>query len=202
MEQLTLLTPSINASRLVSKVIRNILESPEIAIVELIANSWDAGATEVKIHWPQDDSDFFSIEDNGIGMTKEDFRDHWCCVGYNRMQSQAGNTVITITRNGDSFSEERKPYGRNGIGKFAAFCFSKKIKIITKKDNIQTTYIVTRNVDDCLFSCKEIEDEEVLANDGTKFISMEREHISCTEERVIGYLSQRFVCLPNFDIYK
>ena len=43
---------------------------PVTAIVELIANSWDAGAKKVIIEWPKKGVEKFSITDDGHGMTE------------------------------------------------------------------------------------------------------------------------------------
>jgi len=45
-----------------------IVTNPSTAIVELVANCWDAYATEVKISWPDAKTHKqFSISDNGTG---------------------------------------------------------------------------------------------------------------------------------------
>ena len=201
MSQLSLYSPPVNTSRLVSKVTQNVLTSPEIAIVELIANAWDAGATTVNIHWPEDDHDFFSIEDNGIGMTDDDFKNHWCHIGYNRRQVQQSQITIQILQDGKKLSITRATYGKNGIGKFAAFCFASKIKITTINENNKNEYILTQNVDDCLFKYKKETSNTNTEKSGTKIVSISRKHINCTKNRIINYLSQRFICLPYFDIY-
>ncbi len=41
----------------------NILRSPRTAIIELIANSSDAGATKVEVTWPSDELALFAVED-------------------------------------------------------------------------------------------------------------------------------------------
>ena len=52
-----------------------IISNPTIAIVELVANCWDAYATEVKILWPDKaQSRQFSIADNGKGMPRDEFK--------------------------------------------------------------------------------------------------------------------------------
>ncbi len=52
-----------------------ILKSPRTAIVELVANAWDAGATRVRIRWPDADlGGEFSIEDNGEGIAPENIK--------------------------------------------------------------------------------------------------------------------------------
>jgi len=45
---------------------KHILYDPRIAIVELVANAWDAGAKKVTITWPSSGNEqHFSIEDDG-----------------------------------------------------------------------------------------------------------------------------------------
>lgn len=46
-----------------------IMSDPAIALVELVANCYDAGATRVNIQWPNDYDGIFEIADNGVGMT-------------------------------------------------------------------------------------------------------------------------------------
>ena len=68
-----------------------ILHDPKTAIVELIANAWDAGATQVAISWPKHNgsgSQRFTIEDNGIGMKDDEFKRRWRMLNYNRQVEQ------------------------------------------------------------------------------------------------------------------
>ena len=64
-----------------------IISDPEIALVELVANSWDAGARNVKITWPDDENESFEIEDDGTGMTESEFREIWPEFNYNRIKN-------------------------------------------------------------------------------------------------------------------
>src|ERR1043165_3662015 len=67
----------------------SIMRDPVTALVELVANAWDAGATEVKIRWPDEDAGrTFRIEDNGHGMTDGEFRRRWMTLSYDRMEEQ------------------------------------------------------------------------------------------------------------------
>lgn len=55
------------------KIIEKQLKKPEIAILELISNSWDANARNVYITWPiietlRESEEFFTILDDGDGM--------------------------------------------------------------------------------------------------------------------------------------
>ena len=55
----------------------HIISDPGVALIELIANSYDAGATEVKIKWPDQIPGDFEISDNGTGMSREEFNRRW-----------------------------------------------------------------------------------------------------------------------------
>ncbi len=51
-----------------------IMSDPTTALVELVANAWDAYATKVEIDWPdREDGKVFRIKDNGCGMSARDF---------------------------------------------------------------------------------------------------------------------------------
>lgn len=45
-----------------------IMSDPRIALVELVSNSYDAGATSVRVTWPPTGGEL-RIEDDGHGMT-------------------------------------------------------------------------------------------------------------------------------------
>lgn len=69
MEQRTLLYDE----RFLESYAGAIITDPATAIVELIANCWDAYATEVNITWPDTQIEKqFKITDNGHGMTRDD----------------------------------------------------------------------------------------------------------------------------------
>jgi hypothetical protein len=61
----------------------------EIAIAELVANCWDAGATSVDIKLPDPrtyhpEKSRIVIFDSGCGMTKEEVQDSYLVLGRNR----------------------------------------------------------------------------------------------------------------------
>ena len=79
--------------RFLENFVGSIVTDPAIAIVELVANCWDAYATEVKIGWPNRDLDrMFVIADNGIGMTRREFESRWCTLAYDRRRTQGRRT--------------------------------------------------------------------------------------------------------------
>jgi hypothetical protein len=67
----------------------SIIQNPAIAIVELVANAWDAWATRVDIVWPEVGGDrLFEIEDNGKGMSEAQFRLRWRTLDYDRVRTE------------------------------------------------------------------------------------------------------------------
>ena len=76
-----------------------ILADPIVAVIELIANAWDAYACNVNIRWPNEDRDqAFSIEDDGSGMTAEEFQQRWMTLSYNRSVNQGEYAEAPPTR--------------------------------------------------------------------------------------------------------
>ncbi len=103
----------------------------DIAIAELVANSWDAGATRVDISIP-DEADYASetsqilISDNGIGMTDDDVENEYLVVGKNRRLTDLKKQL------------SRPIMGRKGIGKLAGFGLASMMSVITWRDNLST----------------------------------------------------------------
>ena len=73
-----------------------LVHSPEIALTELVANAWDAGATMVDIFIPEDYDQKLTVEDNGTGLTKEQFEQRWMKLGYNRIKHQGKNVLSLL----------------------------------------------------------------------------------------------------------
>lgn len=60
--------------RFLDRYTGRISSDPKTAIMEIVANAWDAGATKVDITWPLESiGGTISIQDNGSGMTDEEF---------------------------------------------------------------------------------------------------------------------------------
>lgn len=102
----------------------------DVALTELIANAWDAGASKVEITIPEEEGNEIIIEDDGTGMTEEEFNKRWMTLNYNRLTHQGINAEFPPSRNG----MKRKAYGRNGIGRHSMLCFSDAYKIETWKN--------------------------------------------------------------------
>ena len=169
-----------------------------MAIVELIANAWDSGATRVDIEWPTIENPSFSISDNGSGMTDVEFKERWSAIGYNRHDHQSIDIQIPDPRTGITYT--RRTFGKNGIGKFAAFCFAEKVRVSTSKEGIQNNYLLTRNIANGLFDV-EVEKEGKSSVSGTCIYAIENKQIRYPESEISIYIAQRFVFAPLFEIY-
>ena len=93
-------------------------------IGELVANAWDANATEVRIAIPEtpiDERSEIVIEDNGIGMSDSDLRKKYLIVGRDRRESERTDTTPAPL--------SRPIMGRKGIGKFSAFGIARELEI-------------------------------------------------------------------------
>ena len=101
-------------------------------VSEYVANAWDAGATEVDIKVPTDEtmSDNYEIivEDNGIGMSYEEIEEKFLVVGRNRRQDE--ETDIVEVR-----GMTREVMGRKGIGKLAGFGVAGEVQIKTYQNH-------------------------------------------------------------------
>ena len=85
---------------------------------ELVANAWDADATEVDIVLDPD-TPSIEIRDNGHGMSVEDVNKKFLTVGYRRRRAHA------------TTPEGREAMGRKGIGKLAAFSIADTVEVHT-----------------------------------------------------------------------
>ncbi|WP_157698438.1 ATP-binding protein [Sphingobacterium sp. G1-14] len=167
---------------------------------EIVANSYDADATEVRIY-TDDDTDKITIVDNGNGMDVNDINNKFLRVGYQKRKS------------GESKSPKfsRDVMGRKGIGKLSLFSIAETIEIHTIKDNnenafrmnlqdIQRSIEITSNDEKQLLTGEKGYSPEIISvnkdylrKNGTKIIiSNLKKNISRTEEYLKRRLSRRF----------
>ena len=187
MEQSCLFGPNF-LEKLVGK---SILHDPKVAIVELVANAWDAGADEVIITWPtKDNEQFFSIEDNGYGLTENEFTSRWRTLAYDRIVSQ-GDTVLVNNRN-------RTVFGKNGVGRFAGFCFGESYYVASNKDQEHIEYQIKPGSGESPFSLVKHEPHTFVREKGTKIFVREESSIRIGEEAVLSEIGMRFLTDPSF----
>jgi HSP90 family molecular chaperone len=118
----------------------HIMTDPRIALVELMANSYDAGASLVKLSWPDAAGKNFEILDNGTGMAKSEFSKRWKTFSYNRPEEQGIYVEYPPDKKGPA---KREAFGLNGKGRFSPFCFADAYEVETWKDGTTTLIRVT-----------------------------------------------------------
>ena len=97
----------------------------ESALLELVKNSYDAGATELCIEFSDD---CILIKDNGKGMSSDDIKNHWMHVG---LSSKANQYCIQ-----DSNKNTRILSGSKGVGRFALAKLGNNISLFSYKDGV------------------------------------------------------------------
>ncbi|HEV7510051.1 MAG TPA: ATP-binding protein [Thermoanaerobaculia bacterium] len=167
------------------------------AIVELVANSYDAGATAVKVVWPEEQGRELEIEDNGTGMTLEQFNRRWRTLSYNRLAEQGAKVEFPA---GIKAKRDRVAFGQNGKGRHGAFCFADAYWVETWRDGHWVLALVElTSGGEEPFHFK-VEREEEREGHGTIVrATVTRKLIS--PEEVEEALGSKFLVDPSFDIY-
>ena len=177
-----------------------IVTDVQFALIELVANAWDAGADDVKIEYSPSNSLLMSIADNGLGMTKEEFIHRWSKLSYNRLIEQGRNAVFPKgIRN-----RERIVFGKNGIGRHAMFCFADDYTVETSKDGRLSKFRVRKNIAGQPFTIEPLEEQSVAnAVHGTKiFTNMsEDRRKAIDEQKIIELIGSHFIADPEFRVF-
>jgi hypothetical protein len=175
-----------------------IISDPLVALVELVANAWDAYATKVDITWPDPMAGVcFSIRDNGSGMTPEEFERRWVTVDYDRVQEQGVEVEPPPELKGQ---QPRHAYGRNGRGRYAAFRFSSPYQLRTWRDGIEVTYRVSRGSVAPLTPTLIGRRNKGVKGHGTEICALALDPVVLTAEHAREALGTRFLTDPGFTV--
>lgn len=117
------------SSHLKSIIGRDLITDDFVAVFELVKNSFDAGSSEVSIHFT-DDSIF--IIDDGKGMSYDDLINKWLFVAYSAKQDGTEDDPKTDYR--ESFSSKRYA-GSKGVGRFSCDRLGELLTLQTKKED-------------------------------------------------------------------
>lgn len=170
-----------------------IVNQPDVALTELVANAWDAGASHVKIFIPEEHNQTLSIEDDGIGLSEEEFQNQWMKLRYNRLKYQGRNVVFP-----EGVTGKRTAFGRNGVGRHGLFCFAEEYKVITEKEGKKLTFVVKANVDHNPIAVTQ-RIEEVSDSHGTRLEVVVEKNLP-KAEKIREIISARFLHDPQFEI--
>lgn len=102
---------------------QDLITSPDVAILELVKNSYDAHATKVEITF---NNDYLCIADNGKGMSKDDLINKWLFVAYS---AKSDGTEDTSYR---SKIKQRHYAGAKGIGRMSCDRLARYLTLTTR----------------------------------------------------------------------
>ena len=112
------------------------------AVAELVANAYDADASEIRVRViGSGEKQQIVVDDNGHGMSHDDIRDKYLRIGRNRRGS-----ATTAT----SESGRRTVSGKKGLGKLALFGIGHKVVVSTTRAGSTERLVVTMNWTDLI----------------------------------------------------
>ncbi|KZC53891.1 histidine kinase, partial [Yersinia pestis] len=167
---------------------------PQVALTELVANAWDAGASRVDLVLPTDIGGILTVTDDGHGMTPEQFKKRWMTLRYTREKYQGFNVEFPTGRT----ARPRKAYGRNGIGRHGLLCFADEYEVKTWRDGILATFVVGTGAGSSPFVCRS-ETEEKHIGSGTRLQVQVTRKLPDADE-ILTVLSARFIHDPEFEV--
>lgn len=173
-----------------------IISEPKIAIIELIANSWDAGASNVDIKWPNEIDRSFFIRDNGHGMSESEFDKRFRKLAYNRQREQGVFAQIPLD---NSIIGKRPAFGKNGKGRFAGFCFGSSFFVKTWKANSEITIKVFKGNEGEIFFQK-VDSKNGVKGHGTMVFTETAIIPSLSADIIKREIGMRFLTDPNFTV--
>lgn len=184
--------PSLFEDDYLLRTLGRIAHDPEVALTELVANAWDAGAASVNIFIPTEKGGVLVVEDDGHGMSSSQFKGRWMTLAYDRIKHQGKNVEFPSERKG----WKRQPYGRNGVGRHGLLCFADRYTVETRRQGIGSRFVVTTHSRETPFKI----DSESPFNEGghgTKLSVEVLRHLP-DPDRVRAILSARFLHDPQF----
>ena len=193
MEKESTLLPSLFEEDFITRSLGSIVNQPDVALTELVANAWDAGASHVRIFIPDKLDEMLFIEDDGIGMNEDEFQNHWMKLRYNRLKNQGRYVVFP-----EGVTGKRTAFGRNGVGRHGLLCFADEYKVITRKDGKELTFQVKANVEQNPIAATK-EKEEASDIHGTRLEVYVDKNLPKVD-KIREIISARFLHDPQFEI--
>jgi hypothetical protein len=183
--------------RFVTNWLGSMVNSPTTAIIELIANAYDAFARNVWITWPTAQSLKFVIKDDGHGMTFDEFSHIWPKMSYDRIKAKGE----TVKENDYINSPERRVFGKNGKGRFSPLCFSESYLITSSKNGKSFKCLVEPSESKNPFKFTVIEQDIPSDWNGTIIELKNTKPKSLVDLDIIKRdIGSRFISRPDFKI--
>jgi Histidine kinase-, DNA gyrase B-, and HSP90-like ATPase len=166
------------------------------SIAELVANCWDAGATNAWINIPledeyEQDSSALTVMDDGEGMDPDSVQGSYMVVGRNRRADDNG------------LNRGRRVMGRKGIGKLAGFGLAEEISVTTwtKESSKAVQFSMSLRLlksdpgttKEIKFPWSEVDRDPSWPDSGTRIKLAELKHVSPIDIPALGEtLARRF----------
>ncbi|MFG0767832.1 ATP-binding protein [Pseudomonas sp. TYF_15] len=190
----TPLQPSLFEEDYLLRELGQVAHVPQVALTELVANAWDAGASRVDLILPTVIGGTLTVTDDGHGMSPEQFRRRWMTLRYNRQKHQGAYVEFPAGHQG----RPRRAYGRNGVGRHGLLCFANEYQVETWRGGTLATFIVGTESGPSPFVLR----SEVLAirqGSGTRLSVVVTRKLPDAEE-ILTVLAARFIHDPEFEI--
>lgn len=171
---------------------RSITSNSDIALTEFVANAWDAGAHNVEITIPYEEHEKIVVEDDGVGMTDEEFHSRWMTLNYDRQKRQGKEVEFPA----DVESSKRIAYGRNGIGRHGMLCFADSYTVETWKNGKFNVYDIAVSQGDAPFRIIKHNSYDRMGH-GTRISAFVIRHLPDANV-MTDVLSARFLYDPKF----
>ena len=192
----------------------NLYSNVPAVLSEVVANSWDADAEEVRIELNPELGEIM-ITDTGKGMNDNDINEKYLKVGYHRRECGEIRTP----------KYDRHVFGRKGIGKLALFSIANIVEVQSVKENkdgvfeksglIMNAHDIeehikrdSRGVDQnkpSNYHPEEIEPEKITITKGTKIVLRQlKKQIFAIENPLRRRLARRFSVIGekyNFAVF-
>lgn len=111
-------------SRILRELGERLVRQPDVAVLELVKNAYDADARSCLIEY--DGSDSMRVDDDGSGMTFKRFVEGWMRIGTSSKEELriSGRYIRVIT-------------GEKGIGRFAVRSLGRVLRLVTIADDAE-----------------------------------------------------------------
>ena len=174
------------------RTLGRIAHDPDVALTELVANAWDAGASFVDITIPHAKQNTLVVSDDGHGMSAAQFKSRWMTLAYDRLKHQTQNVEFPPERK----DWRRRAYGRNGVGRHGMLCFADRYEVETWRDGKGVRFVVSTHSQQTPFK---IESESAFqkAGHGSR-LSVVVERRIPDADRIREIISARFLHDPQF----
>lgn len=177
------------------RTLGTIAHDSDIALTELVANSWDAGAANVYITLPDVIDGELVVQDDGAGMTPEEFKFRWMKLGYDRHAHQGKSADFPPAR----ADWKRQAYGRNGVGRHGLLCFADEYFVTTTKEGFTNWFHVTTATEKEPFVVLDEKKREASGH-GTQLTTRVTRHLP-DAAKLRQILASRFIHDPRFTIH-